>query len=158
MRMRQSKSERSRGCSSRFAVRSSRFAVRSSWFAVRGSRFAVRRDQSCLFCFPVWSGFTPDAMSTVNGSPERRAPVVTLMSIRPAFVKISFNPAGEKPSHRSPRRSRTQDCSVLPQIEHESAAARRENTNGLSHHARRIFGMMQRLRQQGDVNAAVVNR
>ena len=54
------------------------------------------------------SGLVPLAISTVNGSPVRRAPTVTLICSRPASRRRPRSFSSEKPVHRSPRRSRTQ--------------------------------------------------
>ncbi len=58
-------------------------------------------------------------MRTVNGSPARRAPTVTLTSVSPAPTNNVFSPSGVNPSQRSPSRSRTQD----------SACSRRSSTS-----------------------------
>src|SRR5689334_22220742 len=47
---------------------------------------------------------------------------------------------------------------MLPQIEDQGAAPRYQNARRLAHNARGILGVMQRLRQQRDVDCAVFDR
>ena len=111
-------------------------------------------DQSCAFLGfrYVVAGFVPDAISTVNGSPVRRAPLVTFTSISPAPSSSASSARGVNPSQRSPRRSRTH---VSPCSRRSSTSTRPPGTRmrtASRKHPRRIFGVMQRLREQRHVD------
>ena len=104
-----------------------------------------------------WSwraGLVPDAISTVNGSPALRAPTPTLTSRRPAAASMRFSSSSSKPSDRSPSLARTHSSLVLAQIEHQHAAAGHRDPRRLGDGARRVVRVVQRLRQQRDVDRA----
>ena len=107
----------------------------------------------------VAAGRVPLAISTVNGSPVRRAPTVTLTSVKPAaFEQPRQFAVGEaRPAIAEPLAHPV--LIVLAQIEHQHAAAgdqdperpRRPPAPGR-------LGVMQRLRQQRDVHRRVADR
>ena len=100
---------------------------------------------------------TPDAISTVNGSPARRAPTLDLdvaqAGVASAFALKLLVVEARASGRRA--RSRTQASCVLAQIEHQHAPARHDDPRRFAQ--RRAAGslrVVQRLRQQRDVDAS----
>ena len=101
------------------------------------------------------AGFVPlrdQHRERVAGSCARRR--VTLTSVSPASVSNAFEPlvAEAEPAIAEPVAH--PGLVVLAQIEHQHAAAGHEDARRLGERARGIVGVVQRLRQQRDVDAA----
>ncbi len=79
----------------------------------------------------IRGGFVPDATSTVNGSPALRAPTPTLTSRSPAAVSSRFSSPSSEPEASDRRASPAPIPPVLPQVEHQHAAARHGDSRGL---------------------------
>ena len=100
-----------------------------------------------------------EAISTVNGSPTLRAPTptrgVAQAGVRQhgAGARSSLNPR-----RRSPSLVADPLFAMLAQIEHQHAAARHGDARRFGDRARRVRGVVQRLRQQRDVDRRVLDR
>src|SRR3954471_20521135 len=130
MRMRRSNSDRNCG---------SRFTVRGSWFAVRNLPWSV---MSLLFSCVVRLHARRDEDSKWVAGAARAGghPDVDQTRVRQNL----FQSCRREPETSIAEAIAHPGLFVLPQVKHEGPAAGHENANGLSHHTRRIFGMMQR--------------
>ncbi len=91
------------------------------------------------------SGFLPLAISTVNGSPLLRAPVVILTSSRPASARRRARRWSLKPERLVAEAVTNPYLGVFAQIEHQHATARHEDADRLTHRHDRVVGVVQRL-------------
>ena len=83
------------------------------------------------------AGFVPLATSTVNGSPVRRAPTVTLTSVSPAPSSIAASSLVREPEPSIAEPIAHPALVVLAQVEHQHAAAGHEMRDGFGHRALR---------------------
>ena len=100
----------------------------------------------------------PAAISTVNGSPVRRAPTRTIVLVNPASCN---RPASARLAEAEPAIAELRlhpGFFVLTQIQHKQPAAGPQNARGFGERALRMLGVMKRLRQERDVDRRVLDR
>ena len=104
------------------------------------------------------SGFRPEAISTVNGSPTFRAPTPTRASRRPASVSMRLELLVAEAEPAIAELGADPRFLVLPEVEHDHAAAGDRDARRLGHGVGRVRRVVQRLRQQRHVDGRILNR